>query len=200
MNIMVSAAELYYMHWSERQPRGPWNSWEAAELCVAENYHCTSPWTRHPHRETWWWQHHAVRMLFFSRDKDLRLGRRFTFQQDNEPNHAARTTIEWFRSKHIHVLEWSSQSPDLNQLENLWQDLKIAVHRHFPSNQTTFELFCKEEWANISASICAWLVETYPKRLAAVISAKDGSTKYWPKGMNTFAHHTFLFFICKKCF
>ena len=72
--------------------------------------------------------------------KDLRMGWTFTFQQDNEPKHTARATMKWFRSKHIHMLE----SPDLNQLENLWQDLKIAVHRHSPSNQTKLELFCKE--------------------------------------------------------
>ena len=71
-----------------------------------------------------------------------------------------------------------AQSPDQNPIDNLWQDFKIAVHRHFPSNQTKLELFCKKEWANISVSICALLVETYPKRLAAVIAAKGGSTKY----------------------
>ncbi|MCJ8736209.1 hypothetical protein PDJAM_G00256240 [Pangasius djambal] len=110
--------------------------------------------------------------------KGLRLGRRFTFQQDNNPKHTARATMEWFRSKYIHVLEWPSQSPDLNPIENLWRDMKIAVHRRSPSNLTELELFCKEEWAKLSLSRCAKLVETYPKRLAAVIAAKGGSTKY----------------------
>uniref|UniRef100_A0AAZ3QNG4 Transposase n=1 Tax=Oncorhynchus tshawytscha TaxID=74940 RepID=A0AAZ3QNG4_ONCTS len=79
--------------------------------------------TRHqPYGEAQWWQHHAVGMFFSGRDwetsqdrgkmngaryreildenllqsaQDLRLGRRFTFQQDNDPKHTAKTMQEW---------------------------------------------------------------------------------------------------------
>ena len=43
-----------------------------------------------------------------------------------------------------------AQSPDLNPIENLWQELKIAVHERSPSNLTELKLFCKEEQAQMS--------------------------------------------------
>ena len=83
---------------------------------------------------------------------DLRLGQRFTFQQD--PKHTAKATLEWFKGRHVNVLEWPSQSSDLNPIENLWSDLKIAVHKRKPSNLKEREQFCKEEWAKIPVVRC----------------------------------------------
>ena len=42
--------------------------------------------------------------------QDLRLGRSFTCQQDNDPKHTAKTTQEWLHDKSPNVLEWPSQS------------------------------------------------------------------------------------------
>ena len=46
----------------------------------------------------------------------LRLGLRFTFQQDNVPKHTTKTTQEWLRDKYLIALEWHSQSLDLNPI------------------------------------------------------------------------------------
>ena len=85
---------------------------------------------------------------------------------------------EWLRDNSVNVLEWPSQSPDLNPMNHLWRDLKIALHRWSPSNLTEFKRICREEWPKIPKSMCAKLVASYPRRLEAVIAAKGASTKY----------------------
>ncbi len=117
--------------------------------------------------------------------QDLRLGRRFTFQQDNDPKHTAKITKEWLHNNSVTVLEWPSQSPDLNPIEHIWRDLKMAVHQRLPSNLTELERICKEEWQRIPKSRCEKLVASFPKRLMAVLNQKGASTKYWGKGLNT---------------
>jgi hypothetical protein len=165
--------------------------------------HLEETW-HHPYGEAWWWQHHAVGVFFSSRycetsqdrgkdeqskvqildenllqsAQDLRQGRRFTFQQDNDPKHTVKTTQELLWDKSLNVLDWPNQSPDLNPIKHLWRHLKIAVQRRSPSNLTDLERICRVEWEKLPKYRCAELVASYPRRLKAVIAVKGASTKY----------------------
>ncbi len=90
----------------------------------------------------------------------------------------AKATKEWLKKKHIKVLEWPSQSPDLNPIENLWRELKARVAKHQPWNLNDLERICKEEWAKIPPEMWANLVANYKKRLTSVIANKGFATKY----------------------
>ena len=72
----------------------------------------------------------------------------------------------------------------MKQFIHLWSDLKIAVKRSSPSNLTELERICRE-WEKLPKYRCAKLVESYPRRLEAVIAAKGASTRYSEKGLNT---------------
>ena len=108
--------------------------------------------------------------------QELRLHQSFVFQHDNDPKNTAKIMKEWFGD--INLLEWPSQSPDLNPTKNLCTELQRRVHAQSPKPLVELETYCLEEWDNIPSQSCAKYCNDYKKRLLEVITNKSHSIYY----------------------
>ena len=97
---------------------------------------------------------------------------------DNDPKHTSTVVEKCLNDNQVKVLEWPSQSPDLNPIENLWAELKKCVRARRPTNLTELQQLCQEEWAKIHRIYCAKLVEGYPKCVTHDKQFKGNASKY----------------------
>ena len=102
------------------------------------------------------------------------------FQHDNDPKHTCKRVKKWLEKEKIQVLDWPAQSPDLNPIEHLWHYLKSKVREYNepPRGEEEHWRRIEEQWNKIPKEKCQRLIASMPRRIAAVIKAKGGYTKY----------------------
>ena len=111
-------------------------------------------------------QNLGINQIQCARDIQLRTG--FIFKQDNGPNHTVKATVKRQGDEWSGDLEWLSQSPDLDPIQNLWLDCSQPIV--VQSDRAWAVL--QREWSKIAVSRCASMLQTYPQRLSAVTEAK----------------------------
>lgn len=105
------------------------------------------------------------------------------FQRDNARPHIAKMARNWFKplaeKYDLCLMEWPSNSPDMNPIEHLWAHLKRELHRRYLDTysfqgssefiEATLRQRLHEVWWDIGANVLNHLVESMPERVKELL-------------------------------
>ncbi|KAJ8894654.1 hypothetical protein PR048_007318 [Dryococelus australis] len=82
--------------------------------------------------------------------------------------------MQWYADNNVRRLDWPAQSPDLNPIEHLWDELdrRVKARQVRPKSIVQLMEWLQEEWRRILVDFLQTLVESMPDRVAAVIAAR----------------------------
>lgn len=105
-------------------------------------------------------------------------GRCWRLQQDNDPKHKSRIVKQFLDKEVPETMDWPSNSPDVNPIENLWSIIKRRVEKRKPINLKELDKFLHEEWEEIDMVIINNLIKSMKPRCLALIESKGERIHY----------------------
>lgn len=107
-------------------------------------------------------------------------GRRkvWLYQQDNAPCHTSKKSMKWIKDNGVPLLDWPARSPDLNIIENAWDQIERMIKDKNCKNLQDLKREIAVAWQNLTGSYCKKLAESMVRRVQACYEAKGGATKY----------------------
>jgi len=73
----------------------------------------------------------------------------FIFQHDNDPKHTSKLVKSYLDDAKVEVLQWPAQSPDLNPIEHLWDELDRTIPKKRRKSLKDFKSAIFESWSSI---------------------------------------------------
>ena len=101
-------------------------------------------------------------------------------QDDNAKPHRANIVKTFIRQQGINPLPWPANSPDLNTIEHLWDELGRRVKNNYPPAGDLNQLLqnLHQEWIAIPQACLAKLVRSMRNRCRECLDNHGGHTRY----------------------
>ena len=108
------------------------------------------------------------------------IGENFMLMHDNARPHVARVVSNYLDGVEISRINWPPRSSDLNPIEHVWDAIgrRLRARIPAPDNLNQLSEVLREEWEMIDQDYIRHLIEGMPRRIAAVIRARGGNTRY----------------------
>ena len=115
-------------------------------------------------------------------DKLFSSKRHATFQQDNAPGHIIKSVTAKIKAAYPMAWikgVWPGNSPDLNVIEHLWNDLQESVFEEpIPRDRQQLIDRVVQKWNSFTEERLSKLVHSFPNRIREVIDSDGGHTSY----------------------
>lgn len=102
----------------------------------------------------------------------------FILQDDNDPKHRAKIITKWKDEKKIKYIDWPSNSPDLNPIENIWSLLKNKVKKITAKNINELKENINVCWNEIQLEHINNTINSMANRIKTVLDNKGASINY----------------------
>ena len=109
-----------------------------------------------------------------------RIGPQALLQDDNAPVHRARVVNDFLQRRGVQRLDWPACSPDMNPIENIWDQLYRRVRENHPPAQNVQALlgYLNQEWLNIPQQTFRKHVQSMRRRCNECFNKQGGFTHY----------------------
>lgn len=108
------------------------------------------------------------------------MGPQATFQDDNARPHRARVVTDFLQQVGVNTMDWPACSPDLNPIENLWDELDRRLRTNHPPPRDANHLFqlLEAEWQALPHEVFTNLINSMRRRCVECHDNQGGHTHY----------------------
>ncbi|GBC23035.1 IS630 family transposase [Rhizophagus irregularis DAOM 181602=DAOM 197198] len=87
------------------------------------------------------------------------------FSRQLYPIYTVRVVKSWKEENEVNSFPWPAQSPDLNPIEHLCDELErqVQAYKSLPKNRENLWEILQEEWSNIEADKYQNLISSMPR-------------------------------------